>query len=118
MSNCPVLRFLIPGSAGLLLLLPAAAVLVDSWVAPAAIVDPDGEGPQAPAPNPEVAEQRAKGSRIQFDLLAPPPRPSALLFKAVEPSAPAGDDRRRIAVRPKPVEPSGWLGRRHLRSPA
>lgn len=106
---------LIRGFLAVVFVLSATAVLVDSWVSPSAFVDPDGEGPQAPVPNPEVADQRTQGNRIHLDVLAPPPLALSILMDVATSELAPSEERRRITVRLKPADPSGWLGRRHRR---
>jgi hypothetical protein len=102
------------GVAALLIFALAGFVLIDSWFIEDGRVDPDGEGPEAPTSTFEIA---AKMKRIEIDADAPP----ALEIGFDTPH----DD---LEVRPTPsiapppprpraVDPSDWLGRRHFRAP-
>lgn len=95
----------------------SCAVLVDSWVLPAPVPS-DPEGARAPVVGPELATQRAPGLRMFVDV---GPSAESIQNPTVAPAraepASAGGSAE-TPVRPRAVDSSGWLGRRHSRSPA
>jgi hypothetical protein len=96
-----------------LILVIAGCVLIDSWFQEDAI-DPDGEGPEAPIPSFEIP---SKYKQIEIDA-----DPAPLVSLCVEPfiedfKLPSTADSAYAPPRPRPVDPAGWLGRRHFRSP-
>lgn len=113
----PMSRRAILKMAGFLSFLLVGSVLVDTWVAPAPFVDPDGDGPRPPQPNPEVIGQREIRNRVDLDLdapfapvaFSPDPRP-------MEAAPVTGDVSFKILT--PPVRPWGWLGLRHRRIPS
>jgi hypothetical protein len=102
------------GFAALLIFALAGCVLIDSCLEDCTYVDTDGEGPGAPIPSFEIA---SKNPGIQLEVQAVPSLPNVLtsLIESVERSSSAEDASVPTAL--EPVDPSGWLGRRHFRSP-
>jgi len=96
----------------------AIAVLADSWISVETFHPPTaGTVPVGPGGTPEVADQRAQSLRIDRDS---EDVPSARALASVPPASSVelsdqGNDA--VPSEPRPVSPSGWLGRRHWRSP-
>lgn len=102
------------GLAVLLILALAGCVLIDSCLEDCTYIGSGGEDQESPVPTPEIA---GKNARVELDVLMAPPLPA--LWELPEPelegAAPIEDAV--LPPCPKPVAPSGWLGRRHFRSP-
>lgn len=102
------------GFAALTIFALAGCVLIDSWFMEEGYVDIDGEGPEAPIPIFEIA---AKSRPIEVDLDTAPPIPICIETSTDPVHFRTTAESVLIAVRPRPVDPAGWLGRRHFRSP-
>jgi hypothetical protein len=97
-----------------LILVLVGCVLIDSWFMEDGYIDPDGEGPEAPIPTFEIA---AKRDQIEFHVDAMPPLPIPLEASTQSIAAPHPTEIAFEPTCPRPVDPAGWLGRRHFRSP-
>jgi hypothetical protein len=101
------------GLAALLMFALAGCVLIDSCLEDCTYLDTDGNGPDAPIPSFEIA---SRNPGIHLVVQAAPALPilPAPAETVERPSSVAG-----ICVPQalKPVDPAGWLGRRHFRSP-
>lgn len=102
------------GLAALLIFALAGCVLIDSWFIEDDYIDPDGEGPEAPIPTFEIA---AKNTQIEIDVDAAPAVPIRVEASGGDAEVPPMADVVYAPPRPRPVDPAGWLGRRHFRSP-
>lgn len=102
------------GAAALLIFALAGCVLVDSWFVEDGFIDPDGEGPKAPIATFEIA---AKNTHIKLEIDTTPLIPACLETSAERAEPPPTVEIACEPPCPRPVDPAGWLGRRHFRSP-
>lgn len=102
------------GFAALLIFALAGCILIDSWFTGDDFIDPDGEGPEAPIPTFEIA---AKSKSIEIDVDAVPLIPLCVETSTCSVEVTSKADAAYMPPRPRPVDPAGWLGRRHFRSP-
>jgi hypothetical protein len=86
------------------------AVLADSW--------PVGAFEGLPKSDPEISAQRGGSGRMETESDALPPSPAGSEAPALGAAAPSEKSREAAAISHRAVDPSGWLGRRHARSPA
>jgi hypothetical protein len=102
------------GFAALLIFALASCVLIDSCLEDCTYVDNDGDGPEAPIPSFEIA---SKNPGVHLEIQAVPSLPN-VLTSLVEPvERPSSAEDASVPTALEPVDPSGWLGRRHFRSP-
>lgn len=96
----------------------AVAVLVDSWISEEAFdALPGSTAPAGSGGTPEVADQRAPLFRPDRDSQDVPLAGPLALIPSVPSVEPPRQGQDAIPPEPRPVSPSGWLGRRHWRSP-
>jgi hypothetical protein len=102
------------GLAVLLMFALAGCVLIDSCLEDCTYVDADGNGPDAPIPSFEIA---SRNSGIQLVVQAAPALPILVAAPVEDVDRPSSVDETCIPHALEPVDPAGWLGRRHFRSP-
>lgn len=86
------------------------AVLADSW--------PVGALEGLPKADPEISAQRGGSGRIEAESDPLPPSLDGAAAPTPTEAAPAGRAAEAAPIAHRAVDPSGWLGRRHARSPA